>query len=249
MTQEKTVQFYEEEDSRGKIFQKLNNMRNAESEYNAELYNHCLIQNSGNNIYCDEEQEERFKDDARKIIKEKYENPVLPKIQTMEERILFIKDQNKYKNRVADVYSVYYNKYNDLKDKSQENNNKKNVNDRLAHYYNSKTSNLNSLLHGLRIIYWLSFVCVLILFVYKKQYKDKSYWPMVLSMLLFPFIFEHGIRFKVPFMGNAEYHIPSIFQYAFIKFKHFKLDNIYFISFTLIIGYLFLVNYISKMPF
>lgn len=249
MRQVRTRQFYEEEESRGKIFQKLNNMRNAESEYNAELYNQCLIQNKGNNIYCDEKQEEKFKDDARKIITQKYENSVLPKIQTMEERVGFMKDQNKYKKRVADVYSVYYNKYSDLKYKSQEDSNKKNVNDRLAHYYNSKTSSLKSLLHGLRIIYWLSFVCVLILFIYKKQYKDKSYWPMILSMLLFPIIFEQGIRFKVPFMGNVEYHIPSIFQYAFIKFKHFKIDNIYFISFTLIIGYLFLVNYISKLPF
>jgi len=242
-----TIQFYQQEEMKGEVFDKLNIMNNAKSDYNSALYKYCLETND-DKVYCDKRQEDRFKDDARKIITEEYENTAIPKIKTIEERINFMKDQNKYKKRVSDVYSVYYNKYSDLKDKSEENINKKNVNDRMANYYNSKTEGLNPSLYYLKIIYWLLFICITVLFVYKKQYKNKKYWPMILSMILFPFVFEQGIRFRVPFLG-VEYHIPSIFEYAFIKFKHFKIDNIYFISFTLIIGYLFLVNHISSLPF
>ena len=128
MPEIRTRQFYEEEDAKVNVFKKLNNMRNAESEYNAELYKQCLVKND-NRAYCDERQEHRLKDEARKIIIEEYENTVIPKIKTIEERISFTKDQNKYKKRVSDVYSVYYNKYSDLKDKSEENINKKNVDD------------------------------------------------------------------------------------------------------------------------
>lgn len=240
-------QFYEEENAKVNVFKKSNNMRNAESEYNAELYKQCLVKND-NRAYCDKRQEHRFKDEARKIIMEEYENTAIPKIKTIEERINFTKDQNKYKKRVSDVYSVYYNKYSDLKDKSEENINKKNVDDRMANYYNSKTAGLKPSLYYLKIVYWLLFICITVLFVYKRQYKEKKYWPMILSMILFPLVFEQGIRFRVPFLG-VEYHIPSIFEYAFIKFKHFKIDNIYFISFTLIIGYLFIANHISTLPF
>ena len=137
MPETRTRQFYEEENMRGDVFKKLNNMKNAESEYNAELYKQCLVKND-NRVYCDKRQEYRFKDEARKIITEEYENTASPKIKTIEERINFTKDQNKYKKRVSDVYSVYYNKYSDLKDKSEENVNKKNVDDRMANYYNSK---------------------------------------------------------------------------------------------------------------
>ena len=73
MPETRTRQFYEEENMRGEVIQKLNNMRNAESEYNAELYKQCLVKNDNRN-YCDERQEERFKNDARKIIKEENED-------------------------------------------------------------------------------------------------------------------------------------------------------------------------------
>ena len=142
-----------------------------------------------------------IKDEARNNYNRKYENTLIPKIKTIEERISFMKDQNKYKKRVSDVYSVYYNKYSDLKYKSEENINKKNVDDRMANYYNSNSSNLNPSLYYLKIIYWLFLIIMTIIFVYKKQYKDKKYWPMILSMILFPLVFEHVIRFKVPFLG------------------------------------------------
>ena len=171
MGEERKRQFYEMEESRGEVFQKLNNMKNAESEYNAALYADCLAETNGDNIFCDQRQEEKYKDDARNIVKVKYENSLIPKMQTLEERITFMKDQNKYKKRVADVYSVYYNKYNDMKYKSQEKENKKNVNDRLADYYNSSSNNLKSLVSFLKTTYWIFVIIMTIIFIKKNNIR------------------------------------------------------------------------------
>ena len=40
---------------------------------------------------------------------------------------------------------------------------------------NSKTAGLKPSLYYLKIVYWLLFICITVLFVYKRQYKEKKY--------------------------------------------------------------------------
>ena len=58
-------------------------MKNAESEYNAALYADCLAETNGDNIFCDQRQKKNIRM-MLNIVKVKYENSLIPKMQTLE---------------------------------------------------------------------------------------------------------------------------------------------------------------------
>ena len=81
-----------------------------------------------------------------------------------------------------------------------------------------------------------------------KQYRDVTMLAFPLLILFFPLFFEKGIHFKIP--GFKQYFsIPSIYDRVVQSFKHAKIDNMYLVFFSIIIGVIVLFNYVSTLPF
>ena len=163
-------------------------------------------------------------------------------------KILYYKGLYPYQDNVKVVYDNYKDKYSTLVNEVQNTTNKKNVNYRLAHFYNYNTSVVNSLLWWLKGIYWFFFVIMAVLFIVKRQFKDVKTWPFILIAGLFPLFFEYGISWKNPFKKEIS-KIPSIYEMIFDTFKHARIDNIYFIFFTLIILTILVFTFFSKLPY
>ena len=153
-----------------------------------------------------------------------------------------------YKNNVHDVYDSYKDKYETLTDNIEATRDKKNVNFRLAHFYNYNTSIVMSVLYYLKILYWLFYVIMVVLFVLKKQYINVKSWPFIIIAGLFPVLFEYGISWKNPFKNEIS-KISSLYETVFNNFTHFKIDNIYFIFFSLIILTILVFYFFSELSF
>ena len=189
----------------------------------------------------------KFKKQAQKQVKD-WNDYIEPKWKDIENKILYYKGLFPYKDNVKVVYDNYKDKYSTLVNQVQNTTNKKNVNYRLAHFYNYNTSVVNSLLWWLKVIYWIFYVIMVVLFIVKRQFKDVKTWPFILIAGLFPLFFEYGLSWKNPFKKEIS-KIPSIYETVFDYFKHTKIDNIYFIFFTLIILTILIFTFFSKLPY
>ena len=65
---------------------------------------------------------------------------------------------------------------------------------------------------------------------------------------LFPVLFEYGISWKNPFKNEIS-KISSLYETVFNNFTHFKIDNIYFIFFSLIILTILVFYFFSELSF
>jgi hypothetical protein len=153
-----------------------------------------------------------------------------------------------YKENVGAVFNNYNNLYTDLSSKVEETRGKNNVENRLATFYNANTTIVNSVLYYLKILYWVFWVIMIVILFIKKQFKNVKIWAFIILILIFPIILEYGISFPIP-GTKKEFKIPSLYEYVFQIFTHAKIDNIYFIFFTLIIGIILLFSFMSKLPF
>ena len=200
----------------------------------------------GTQFYSNRE-ENKYKKIVDEEIKE--ENVKLLQIwNDIDNKLDYYKSVFSYSGNVQDVYDSYNDKYTDLVNEIQETTDKKNIDYRLAHFYNYNTTVVNYILYYLKIIYWIFYTVLLIIFVFKKHYRNIKTWPFIILVPLFPLLFEWGISFKNPFK-KEEVVIPSVHDYIFQIFKHAKIDNIYFIFFTLIILTLILFSFFSELPF
>ena len=160
----------------------------------------------------------------------------------------YYESQYVYKDNVGAVFKNYNNLYTDLSSKVEETRGKNNVENRLATFYNTNTTIVNSALYYLKILYWIFCVIMIVILFIKKQFKYPTYWAFIILILIFPTILEYGISFIIP-GTKTEFKIPSLYEYVFQIFTHAKIDNIYFIFFTLIIGIILLFSFMSKLPF
>ena len=113
--------------------------------------------------YYSKMQGAKFKQQAQKQVKD-WNDYINPKWKDIENKILYYKGLYPYQDNVKVVYDNYKDKYSTLVYEVQNTTNKKNVNYRLAHFYNYNTSVVNSLLWWLKGIYWFFFVIMFVIF-------------------------------------------------------------------------------------
>ena len=191
--------------------------------------------------------QKRAEDEAKSKVEE-WKTEMSPILKDLTTKVAYYKSQFSYKTNVRSVYDSYNDKLTDLKSDIKKTTGEKNVDSRLATFYNYNTSIVNSVLYYIKILYWLFFIIMVVILIWKLQFRDVTMLAFPLLILLFPLFFEKGIHFRIPLI-NKYFTLTSIYDRVFKSFKHVKIDNIYFIFFTLIIGIIFLFNYVSTFPF
>ena len=125
------------------------------------------------------------------------------------------------------------NKYYESLDKDLKNEEKNSaISNRITKFYDKKYEDIKDVPYYLNIVYCILFTVILMVMFWKKKLDDVRYWPMIIMMILFPLIFMKSIIFQLPIV-NKQVKIPSLFDYIFEKFDHYKIDNIYITSIIL----------------
>lgn len=205
-----------------------NKVQNSPPELeNAEK--HYIIEKHGNTYY-NNILENRAKAEARRNVNDwnKIINPVFEDLET---QINFVESQHSYRKNIDHVKTSYTRELNQLKKEIEETTSKKQVNQRLGYYYSNSSETLNNITYYLKIMYWILVTISIILILYKKKYKQPRYWPYFLFIITFPWLLNLGYT-----------NIMKVF-------RHFYIDNIYFISVILLLSTLFIFHTFSSIPF
>tara|TARA_B110000046_G_scaffold70948_1_gene78861 strand:+ start:535 stop:1260 length:726 start_codon:yes stop_codon:yes gene_type:complete len=144
------------------------------------------------------------------------------------------KNQTKYENKL--------NK--DVVDEER----KSAISNRITKFYDKKYEDIKDVSYYLNILYWICFTVILMIIWWKKRLDDVRYWPMIIMMILFPLIFMKSIIFQLPIV-NKQVKIPSLFDYIFENFDHYKIDNIYLTSIILMCILIGVYTLASEWPF
>lgn len=145
--------------------------------------------------------------------------------------IPYYKSQMLYKNNVDEVYDTYNNKIKDLKKEIEKTEQVKNINHRLGEFYYNNTEIVDWWKYYLRIIYYILLVFSVVIFITKSQYKKIRMHLFFVTMFIFPFILE------------------KYYNAIMRTFRHFKLDNIYFIFLLTIFTIIGILSFVSQFPF
>ncbi len=197
--------------------------------------------------YYSKLQETKFKKQAEVAVAG-WNNDLNPTWIDIENKLKYYTGLFSYKDNVHLVFDNYKEKYEKLIDNIEDTTDKKNINYRLAHFLNYNTTMVNSLLYYLKILYWLFYVIMIVFFVLKKQYRNVLSWPFILFAGLFPIFFEYRLKWKNPFKNEIS-KVPSLYESVFNNFKHAKIDNIYFIFFSLVILSILVFSFFSTLPY
>ena len=230
-------------------FQELLNIRNIKNNLSVReeeaKYNLCLSENE--QLVCDKEREDRYYLEAKKML-ENTTKAITKKLEDLSGIEFSVKKEAGYKQELNDFYKDKKDYY-DLKQSNLEELEKTSaISNRMTNFYSKKTENVLDFTFYLKIVYWILFIVIIILLIAKKQYAEVKFWPMILAILLFPLIFMKSLIFQMP-IANKQVKIPSVFDYLFENFQHYKIDNIYFISFIITGGLILIYTLISKLPF
>lgn len=206
-----------------------NRLHNAQPEFDLaeKLY---FTEKNGPSYYQSNIQEGKFKKEAEAEIKG-WDELVLPIIDKLETQIGYYKSQYVYKNNVDYLYGSYTDDLKRLHDNIEKTKGSKNVNDRLGQFYYDRSETIKDITTYLKYIYWFTYIIIIAILLYKKQYQNINYYPYIIIITILPFILS---RFYV---------------FIMTRFRYFIIDNIYFIFFTTIITVFFLLNKISSIPF
>ncbi len=233
------------EDLKKNYIKAKQNVQNAQPNLNrAEKDYYVSAKGSG---YYSKMQEAKYKKEATDAVTD-WNNDLSKTWKDIENKLDYYKGLFSYKSNIHDFHDIYHEKYETMVNDIENTRDKKNVNFRLAYFYNYNTSIVTSLLYYLKIIYWVFYVIMIICLILKRQYKDVTTWPFIILAGLFPIIFEYGISWKNPFKNEIS-KIPSLYEVVFDNFTHTKVDNIYFIFFSLIVLTILLFSFFSKLPF
>ena len=145
--------------------------------------------------------------------------------------IYYYNSQENYVKNVDDVYKNYDSKLSDLEKKIYDTENIKNVNERLGQFYYNNTQDVDWLSYYLKIMYYGLIIVSVVIFMVKSQFRKIKMYVFFLTVLLMPYLLNKYYTF---IMGT---------------FKHFKLDNVYFIFILTIISLISLLNFASTLPF
>jgi len=122
------------------------------------------------------------------------------------------------------------------------------ISNRITKFYDKKYEDIKDVSYYLNILYWICFTVILMIIWWKKKLDDVRYWPMIIMMILFPLIFMKSIIFQLPIV-NKQVKIPSLFDYIFENFNHYKIDNIYLTSIILMCILIGVYTLASEWPF
>lgn len=181
--------------------------------------------------YYNNEMESEYKKEAQKEVDDWNKTLINPLIDKMNNKVVYYTSQSYYQNNVKDLYNYQEDMLRDLKEKVEDTTSKKYTNDRLAYYYDYNTGLVNSFNNGMFYIYWTFTAISILLFLYKKQFYNSSYYPFMLLILVTPFLLHKS------------------YELVFSNLKHAKVNNLFFIYFVLIISLFFIFNFLSNLPF
>tara|TARA_B100001057_G_scaffold457727_1_gene506293 strand:- start:763 stop:1530 length:768 start_codon:yes stop_codon:yes gene_type:complete len=181
--------------------------------------------------YYNNEMESEYKKEAQKEVDDWNKTLINPLIDKMNNKVVYYTSQSYYQNNVKDLYNSQEDMLRDLKEKVEDTTSKKYTNDRLAYYYDYNTGVVNSFNNGMFYIYWTFTAISILLFLYKKQFYNASYYPFILLILVTPFLLHKS------------------YELVFSNLKHAKVNNLFFIYFVLIISLFFIFNFLSNLPF
>ena len=181
--------------------------------------------------YYNNEMESEYKKEAQKEVDDWNKTLINPLIDKMNNKVVYYTSQSYYQNNVKDLYNYQEDMLRDLKEKVEDTTSKKYTNDRLAYYYDYNTGLVNSFNNGMFYIYWTFTAISILLFLYKKQFYNASYYPFILLILVTPFLLHKS------------------YELVFSNLKHAKVNNLFFIYFVLIISLFFIFNFLSNLPF
>ena len=149
----------------------------------------------------------------------------------LDNRLDYYKTQFIYKKNVGNVYDSYADKYTALQENVDKTLGQKKVNDRLGYFYDYNTSIVNSITFYLKFFYWIFATVCLILFFWKRQYRQIKFYPFFITITLMPFILSY------------------LYVFTMSNFRYFVVNNIYLMFFTLIIAILILFEIVTLYPF
>ena len=181
--------------------------------------------------YYNNEMESEYKKEAQKEVHDWNNTLINPLIDKMNNKVVYFTSQSYYQNNVKDLYNYQEDMLRDLKEKVENTTSKKYTNDRLAYYYDYNTGVVNTFNNGMFYIYWTFTAISILLFLYKKQFNNPSYYPFIVLILVTPFLLHKS------------------YELVFSNLKHAKVNNLFFIYFVLIISLFFIFNFLSKLPF
>lgn len=181
--------------------------------------------------YYNNEMESEYKKEARKEVDDWNKTLINPLIDKMNNKVVYYTSQSYYQNNVKDLYNYQEDMLRDLKEKVEDTTSKKYTNDRLAYYYDYNSGVVNSFNNGMFYIYWTLTTISIVLFLYKKQFNNASYYPFIVLILVTPFLLHKS------------------YELVFSNLKHAKVNNLFFIYFVLIISLFFIFNFLSNLPY
>lgn len=205
---------------------RLNNAP-AEIESTRKAY---FIEDKGSDYY-NQYMETEYKGEAQKKVNDWNSSLVDPLVKQINNKISYYTSQKYYQNNVKDLYDYHQDNLDDLKQKVENTNAEKYTNDRLAYYYDYNTGVVNSFNNTMFYLYWILVGIAVLLFLYKKQFYNASYYPFIILILVTPFTMH------------------KIYELAFSNIKHAKINNLFFIYFVIIISLFFIFNFLSNLPF
>ncbi len=181
--------------------------------------------------YYSNMQRDKFKKEAQGQVDTWNKELVNGMISTISNSIPYYKSQQTYSKNVDDVYKNYDSKLSDLKQKIYDTEQTKNINQRMGEFYYNNTEEVDWWTYYLKLLYYALFIISVLIFLFKSQFKKIKIYIFYLTILLMPYLLNK--------------------YYAFIMrtFRHFKLDNVYFIFIITMISVISILNFTSKLPF
>jgi hypothetical protein len=224
-----------------------NTQRNIDRHVRRLQAKECEEDDSKTPDVCLDEKRIRFRNDAKLEMAEK-NNEVLLLIESLRNDLKHARTSSTWVKEITNVLGAQSNYYNKLTKNIKEEERKSAISNRITKFYDKKYENIKDVSYYLNILYWICFAIIIMIIWWKKKFDDVRYWPMIIMMILFPLIFMKSIIFQIPIV-NKQVKIPSLFDYIFENFDHFKIDNIYITSIILISILIGVYTLVSKWPF
>lgn len=214
---------------RNNMINAQNKMQNSPVEYE-DAKKQYYTESRGTTYYSNI-QRKKFESEANSQVNRWNKDYVNNLFDSISRSIPFYKSQILYKKNVDDVYDSYDNKIKNIKKKINDTEQIKNVNQRLGEFYYNNTEIVDWWKFYLKIIYYILLVFSVVIFITKSQYKKSRMYLFFVTMFIFPFILE------------------KYYNAIMRTFRHFKLDNIYFIFLLTIFTIIGILSFVSQFPF
>lgn len=206
-----------------------NRMLNSPNEYNI-AEKAYYIEAKGSDYYSTI-QTDKYKEEANIQVKSWNKELLNNMFNSIKNSIKYYNSQKYYVDNVDEVYKSYDTDLSDLNQKIYDTEQTKNINERLGQFYYNNTETVDWWTYYLKIVYYCLMVTSLFIFIFKKQFREIKMYVFFATILFMPYILDK--------------------YYAFIMrtFRHFKLDNVYFIFITTMLFVISILNFTSKLPF